>query len=327
MTIQEPFTSELDVAVSAVRRAAAACRRVQETLVAADSIRKKDKSPVTIADFASQAIVCAALGDAFPADGIVAEEDSKALRADGALRERTRRVVSEGFGHDVPDAELLDWIDRGTAGRGGSGRFWTLDPIDGTKGFLRGQQYAVALAMLSVDGELLLGVLGCPNLDGTAGESGILLAAVRGGGAHSVPAGAGAEARQIRVRDLSEPTQARLCESVEASHSDHGTITKIASALGVSAEPLRIDSQAKYAVVARGDADVYLRLPTRPDYRERIWDHAAGAIIVQEAGGLVSDLRGQPLDFSEDSLPPACGIVAAPPAIHGDVLRAVQSSR
>jgi 3'(2'), 5'-bisphosphate nucleotidase len=68
--------------------------------------------------------------------------------------------------------------------------------------------------------------------------------------------------------------------------------------LGIAAPPVRLDSQAKYAVVARGDAELYLRLPTRKDYREKIWDHAAGALVVQEAGGTVTDVRGKPLDFT-----------------------------
>ena len=58
-----------------------------------------------------------------------------------------------------------------------------------------------------------------------------------------------------------------------------------------------MDSQAKYAVVARGEADIYLRLPTRADYREKIWDHAAGHLIVAEAGGVVTDIAGRPLEF------------------------------
>ena len=67
--------------------------------------------------------------------------------------------------------------------------------------------------------------------------------------------------------------------------------------LGINTTPLRMDSQAKYAVVARGEADIYLRLPTRADYREKIWDHAAGALIVAEAGGAVTDIHGRLLEF------------------------------
>ena len=67
--------------------------------------------------------------------------------------------------------------------------------------------------------------------------------------------------------------------------------------LGVVAPPIRIDSQCKYSIVARGDATAYVRI-SGGSYQEKIWDHAAGAVIVKEAGGSVCDLNGQPLDFS-----------------------------
>jgi len=59
-----------------------------------------------------------------------------------------------------------------------------------------------------------------------------------------------------------------------------------------------MDSQAKYAMIASGAAALYLRLS---NYHEHIWDHAAGALIVQEAGGNVSDRNGKPLDFASSA--------------------------
>ena len=94
------------------------------------------------------------------------------------------------------------------------------------------------------------------------------------------------------------PPLVRFCESVESGHSAQGDSAAVAAALGISSPPLRMDSQAKYALVARGEADLYLRLPISVDYREKIWDHAAGALIVAEAGGVVTDIRGRPLEFN-----------------------------
>jgi 3'(2'), 5'-bisphosphate nucleotidase len=101
----------------------------------------------------------------------------------------------------------------------------------------------------------------------------------------------------IRVSANRATTAARFCESVESGHSSHGDAAELAKRLGITATPVRMDSQAKYAVVARGEADIYLRLPTRGDYREKIWDHAGGVLIVTEAGGRVSDVDGKPLEF------------------------------
>ena len=60
--------------------------------------------------------------------------------------------------------------------------------------------------------------------------------------------------------------------------------------LGITGQPVRLDSQAKYACMAAGNAEFLFRLlsPSRPDYRECIWDQAAGSIVIEEAGGRVT---------------------------------------
>lgn len=77
---------------------------------------------------------------------------------------------------------------------------------------------------------------------------------------------------------------------------------------------------------ARGEAELYLRFP--PDgYKEKVWDHAAGAIIFQEAGGVVTDGGGAPLDFGRGRLLHIrLGIVAAPAHLHAPLLAAVQAT-
>ena len=101
----------------------------------------------------------------------------------------------------------------------------------------------------------------------------------------------------------------------------------ISSSLGIQREPVRLDSQAKYAVVARGEGDLYLRLPTRADYREKIWDHAGGVLVVEEAGGRVSDIDGKPLDFTQGrELSANRGVVVTNGKLHDDVLKAIRES-
>ena len=91
---------------------------------------------------------------------------------------------------------------------------------------------------------------------------------------------------------------------------------------------VRLDSQCKYAVVARGQAEVYLRLPSKKGYVERIWDHAAGALIAQEAGCVVTDVFGKPLDFSHGrGLEANKGVVVAPVALHGRIIAAIEKHR
>ena len=77
-------------------------------------------------------------------------------------------------------------------------------------------------------------------------------------------------------------------------------------------------------MIARGDASIYLRLPTRKDYQEKIWDHAAGSIIVEEAGGKVTDTQGQDLDFSQGrTLSKNTGVVGSNGELHDLVISAV----
>ena len=331
-------TRELSVALSAVRVASAACRAVQSEIDGA-ALEKSDRSPVTVADFAAQAVVCRALAAAFPDDPVIAEEDADALRTGprAAFLDRVVAVVNaalEQEGGVSADADAVcGWIDRGgeTVHRD---RFWTLDPIDGTKGFLRGGQYAVALALVE-RGEIVLGVLGCPNLPPSVrmdagGElpPGVLLSAIQGGGSTERTLWEeDATGHRIATSEGDDPTDFRLVESVESGHSKHDRAAAIAAALGITADPVRLDSQAKYAVVARGEADVYLRLPTRPGYVEKIWDHAAGVLVVTEAGGTVTDTGGKPLEFRHGrGLEANAGVVATNGRRHDAVVAAVRAS-
>jgi 3'(2'), 5'-bisphosphate nucleotidase len=322
-------SGELLAAIDAVRAATRVCRAVQERMAGA-ALEKRDKSPVTVADFASQAIVCRSLADALPGDPIVAEEASDALReaGNGALLDAVIGFVATEIGGRVAAGDVLGWIDRG-GHDGGARRFWALDPIDGTKGFLRGEQYAVALGLIE-DGQVVLGVLGCPNLPTGDGGRGALFAAIAGAPARSLPlaSGAGDAGATIAVDRVRKAADARFCESVESGHSDQEVSARIAGLLGIASEPYRIDSQCKYAAVARGDASIYLRLPTRAEYREKIWDHAAGKIIVEAAGGRVTDIDGRALDFGRgETLAGNSGIVATSGAIHDEVIDAIRRVR
>jgi 3'(2'), 5'-bisphosphate nucleotidase len=131
------------------------------------------------------------------------------------------------------------------------------------------------------------------------------------------------------VAHPASPAEARFCESVESAHSDQDHSAKIAALLGITQEPYRIDSQCKYAAVAEGDASIYLRLPTRKDYREKIWDHAAGKLVVEEAGGRVSDVDGAALDFRRGrTLAANRGVVATSGgALHDLVIEAIRQVR
>ncbi|PQO42009.1 3'(2'),5'-bisphosphate nucleotidase [Blastopirellula marina] len=320
-----PYSEELRIAIEAVVEASKICRHIQSTEDFAE-LSKNDKSPVTVADFGSQAIVCKAIQEAFPGDPIIAEEDSAALRLPDQISV-LERVVKEvkKLQPAASKEDVLSWIDQGVS-RDPAPRTWTLDPIDGTKGFLRKEQYAIALALL-IDGQVQVAALACPNLDTAESDDvGFVFSAVRGEGAFVASLSSPNDRRSIQTSDCTSAKEARFCESVESGHSDHSWSSEIAKQLGISRDSVRLDSQAKYAVVARGEAEIYLRLPTKPGYVEKIWDHAAGCLVIEEAGGTVTDVHGYPLDFSKGALlSENQGVIATNGTLHEEVAAAVKN--
>ncbi|KAL4183738.1 hypothetical protein AMTRI_Chr11g156560 [Amborella trichopoda] len=345
MSFSSSYEKELSVAKKAASLAAKLCQAVQFELLQSDVQSKLDKSPVTIADYGSQALVSFVLERELPSESfsLVAEEDSGDLRKDSAREtlERITKLVNETIALDgsyvIPPLtaeDVLAAIDRGKSEGGPYGRHWVLDPIDGTKGFLRGDQYAIALALLD-EGRVVVGVLGCPNLplvpintvDKLAVDSarGCLFSARIGAGTHMESLD-GSQTQKVHVSATENPAEASFFESFEAAHSMHDLSKNIAQKLGVQAPPVRIDSQAKYGALSRGDGAFYLRIAHR-GYREKIWDHAAGFIVVTEAGGVVTDAAGNALDFSRGRyLDVDTGIIVANAKLMPLLLNAVQAA-
>ncbi|KAF1940869.1 carbohydrate phosphatase [Clathrospora elynae] len=190
-----PYAPELRLALRAVHRASLLTKSVLRTLFNTVSAETKaDDSPVTIADFAAQALLICALHAVYPNDAFLGEESADALRQNEQLADRVWQLVlrakeentadhagfpgngdvqlqkqnvrNENGGLDFPASkeEMCELIDRGGKGEvTGRGRVWIMDPVDGTATFMQGKQYAVCLCLL-VDGVQQVGVIGCPNL-------------------------------------------------------------------------------------------------------------------------------------------------------------------
>ncbi|CAN8241719.1 unnamed protein product [Cochlearia groenlandica] len=182
------YHKELESAIDAVDRACRLCVDVKKSLFSSTEkiLEKNDQTTVTIADFGVQALVSLELSKQFPLIPLVAEEDSVSVRADNNI---VSSVVSEVKAKEsvgdkpLSDADVLEAIDRG--GKDAfvfcdkPATYWILDPIDGTKGFLKGDEalyvrkYQVGLALV-VDNKIVIGVMGCPNWSGD-GSKGILM--------------------------------------------------------------------------------------------------------------------------------------------------------
>jgi 3'(2'), 5'-bisphosphate nucleotidase len=326
------------VASEAVRDATGFMRRAEPGAISY-TFTKANGSPVTVADFVVQAFVASRLARHVPGDPVVAEEDASALRAAAArhVREQVVRLVGQMLpGTTVETEQVLAWIDRGLGVCGQ--RFWTLDPIDGTKGLLRGGQFVIALALV-VNGTVEIGIIGCPRLSPTTAPAstsdvpehptvaalekdtdGGVAIAVRGRGAWWMPLNGGHLTR-LSVSSESNPAQMRALHSCESSHSDLGELHRILRALGSHPSPILMDGQTKQVLLAAGAAELLMRIPKDPNYREAIWDQAAGALLVEEAGGRVTDLDGRPLDFTTGRhLLRNTGLIASNGVLHDAVL-------
>jgi 3'(2'), 5'-bisphosphate nucleotidase len=322
-------STQIGFALKAVRQATLLVTKIQAKMVT-EALTKGDKSPVTVADFAAQAVVARLLQSTYPDVPLVGEESAAALQTqeEAATLDQITSFVSTQI-RTATQQRVAEWINYGNAEP--AKNYWTLDPIDGTKGFLRGQQYAVAFGFV-VDGQVELGVLGCPNLtDGyleEIGGPGSLIIAQRGQGTWTTPLSGSLDLKQLHVSEISSPADARFLRSYETGHTNVSQLDVIGEKMGVQAEPVRLDSQAKYAILASGAGDALFRLISSkmPDYKEKVWDQAAGSIVCHEAGGKVTDLDGKPLDFSQGrTLANNRGILASNGKLHDVALEAIKA--
>ena len=307
--------------LAAARDAAQLCRLVQEKyLVASAKSSGAGTEPVTIADYGSQAIICRALQAHYPDDAVVAEESGEQFLQLVSAEQRAQVLSLLGriLREPVSEAELVAWLDFGV-GRSAD-RTWVIDPIDGTKGFLARRHYVVAVGLLRA-GQVSEGIVAAPGYKGGEGA----LFYTRDGASYRAPLADGAGER-VTVSQRQKVEDYVAVQSYERYHASKSRMGRARDYAGLGAvRLLELDSMEKYALVACGDADLYMRLPRAGSaYAHKIWDHAAGVALVRNAGGTVTDLDGGPLDFSQGETLPNAGLIASNGAHHGRVVAAVQ---
>lgn len=213
--------------------------------------QKGDNSPLTLADKRSHQVIAAGLAALAPDIPVLSEE-----------------------GKQMDYAERSSWS-----------RFWLVDPLDGTKEFIkRNGEFAVHIALVE-NGRATLGVVHLPVLN-------VTYAAMQGGGAHKWENGV---AQRIQVAQFAE-NQEGLRMVASRSHMSAETAEYMAQFRNPTT--LSMGSSMKFMLVADGRADIYPRLgPTME------WDTAAPQVIVEEAGGSVLDFKtGQPLRYNKENL-------------------------
>lgn len=361
--MDSPYQAELRAALAAVQAAAQLSRAV---LAAADKgvLAKDDLSPVTVADFAIQALLTCTL------DGLssssqrttrfVGEESAAALRASPALLDRVwallqqqllagRDAQSESDGVRIPaDREAtcaaIDRAGQGVPGPGG--RAWVFDPIDGTKTFVRGEMYAVNVAMLEA-GRPVLGVVACPllapdargpitndTIDPAGAEGGCILYAVRGHGTWVRPlrGGNAHKAEEAPTARRLDPVSAAVLRNVTcATMGDSGIEAVhrgVAARLGLAYPGTDLLGWVpRWAALALGLGSVTVWVYKSRGRHAKIWDHAGAALLFEEVGGRITDVDGREVDWAAGrELTRNYGFVAAPAPAHAEVLRAVHET-
>ena len=343
--------------LAVVSSACRLCRSVHDADEDFAPARKGDGSPVTVCDFAIQAHVTGELRRRGLALPLVAEEDLKdASPQDLAV---VRKLVEKFADHAFP-REALPTPAAATAatralrrrhpspgdppfstGAPSSSPFFILDPIDGTRAFLRGDasQFAIGLALIDgEDGTPVVGALGLPNwrragVDLSQGSD-LVLMAVRGGGAWAFSEGGGAPQRLRVARGTSLEDATVVLSESQAWRTEGSDVLALACGYGPGRQPkdtlhVCCGSLVKYACVAMGHAEAFVEHPVVGKERLNAWDHAAGVVLVQEAGGRVTDVEGRPLAFlppPEAHITPRHGVVVASNgAMHDELAYAMRA--
>ncbi|KAH7320691.1 hypothetical protein B0I35DRAFT_198794 [Stachybotrys elegans] len=344
--MESPYAKELGIAFGAVQNAAKLSRSV---IASKDKgvVEKEDHSPVTVADFAIQALLTATLKDAFPEDTFVGEEDASALRSNAALREKVWELLVSLAGDDEAAAScklptspdhMCDLIDQCGASTPGSGRAWVFDPIDGTQTYVRRELYAINCALL-LDGKQEVGVVGAPNtsIDATGPiadrdvdptGTGCIVFAVRGHGAYVRPLPGSidqVQPRKLPRCDTTSLPDIKFLTSTTVESALVGVHDAVAERLGAAFPGCDVLPWVlRWAALALGLCNTTVWVYKKRDRYGKVWDHAGAMLLFEETGGKITDVHGKDIDLTIGrKMSGNYGFVAAPQQLHDLVLETV----
>ncbi|CAN4083931.1 unnamed protein product [Withania somnifera] len=348
------YCRELEAAVDVVERACRLCVDVKSSLFSDDDriLEKNDQTPVTIADFGVQALVSLEMNRLFPSIPLVAEEDSSFLRSTDLIGAVVDVVANKAtFRDEVTEDSVLKAIDRG----GKDACSFGTNPAT----------YWVALALV-VEGQIVLGVMGCPNWD--EGYFVNCVAGVQETGNNFSRSGmimvshVGCGTWKQRLSDMLtiELSQSWTrcsvdgCQVLKEAHfctpeSQKWESFPLSSLFNAKTNPENIGEEdillvpaccgslCKYMMVASGRASVFVLRATTRKVMKKIsgyapaWDHAVGIICVNEAGGKVTDWEGSSIDFAADHVArraifPSGGFLVTNHSLHNEILGLISSN-
>lgn len=271
MDVDSTWAAELRCAAELAREAGELVVRIRAGgMEALDVAHKAGDEPVTVADRAASELVVRGLRGRFPADVVVSEEEP------------------------ADDARLT------------AARVWYVDPIDGTKDFIRGEDGFAVMIGLCVAARPLVGVVYQPTRDR-------LYYAAPDVGAWLQEGGADAAARRLAVSDVREAAAVRLV----SSRSHRGPINdEVRASLGVTDELAVGSVGLKLGLIALGERDLYVN----PWPKCKAWDTCAPEAILVAAGGVLTDTVGGAIRYDEPELRRTRGLVASNGRVHAEAL-------
>jgi 3'(2'), 5'-bisphosphate nucleotidase len=226
--------------------------------------------------------------------------DDPVTQADHAAND----VILAGLRREFPDDGILSEETTDTVRRLGRGRVWMVDPVDGTNGFIAGNgDFAVQIG-LSVEGEPLVGVVYLPASD-------VLYWAARGAGAWVLRPGA--EGQRLSVSRETDPARMRLAASRSHRSPRMDTVVR---AFGFREEVRRGSVGVKVGLICERQCDLYIHLSPRT----KQWDICAPEAVLREAGGMLTDLWGEPYRYNTVNVENRNGLVATNGAAHDFVV-------
>lgn len=245
--------------------------------------RKADNTLVSIADLASQIYIISSIRNKFQNDQIIAEESNIKLLDDNAISLIKEVYASLGIEYVSNYQETL--LYRGNISK----RKWIIDPIDGTIGYKKGLYYAIGIGFM-VGSTPKIAVIAVPS-DNKRTIS--IFKAIEHGGAWT--SNDGTSFKKIHINDQKELNESNLCHSL---HHDLQLTRKFIKKAKIKFTTA-MDSMIKFCKVSNGSCDIYFR-PI--DKKFKVWDFIPGELLVREAGGKVTDFKGNRIRVKDTKL-------------------------
>jgi 3'(2'), 5'-bisphosphate nucleotidase len=222
--------------------------------------------------------------------------------ADHAANEMLVRELRRHFPHDaILSEEIPDDLSRLK-----HDRVWMVDPMDGTQQFIeRIDEFAVMIG-LAIEGEAKLGVVYHPSPDR-------MFYAAPGTGAFVEEKWT---TKRLRVVEIDDPSKITL--AISRSHHSR-KIDLICESLGINKRISHGSVGLKFGLIAEGRAHLYLHLGGRTNQ----WDTCGPEAILREAGGAVTDIRGEALKYNRSEVHNLRGIVASNGVLHNRILETI----